>query len=183
MCIRDRRNEHDRLSIELDHLATGIVLVVNVVRRPVGVQCGTIRRLSIGAGDTGVHGVDGDGNNAPRDQCKVRCIVLERAGDAGAAEEEAEHIVHRTAHILRIFFRCEHESERNGITRRDEIELQDRSIIGCYAAQRGNCLLYTSDAADERSSVDLGGRRIIKKKTNSNIRGRHNTTVKKRTTP
>src|SRR5678815_5981700 len=26
-----------------------------------------------------------------------------------------------------------------------------------------DCLLYTSDAADERSSVDLGGRRIIKK--------------------
>src|SRR5678815_153332 len=25
-----------------------------------------------------------------------------------------------------------------------------------------DCLLYTSDAADERSSVDLGGRRIIK---------------------
>ena len=30
------------------------------------------------------------------------------------------------------------------------------------------CLLYTSDAADERSSVDLGGRRIIKKKNMSN---------------
>ena len=28
----------------------------------------------------------------------------------------------------------------------------------------GYCLLYTSDAADERSSVDLGGRGIIKKK-------------------
>ena len=27
------------------------------------------------------------------------------------------------------------------------------------------CLLYTSDAADERSSVDLGGGRIFKKKT------------------
>ena len=27
------------------------------------------------------------------------------------------------------------------------------------------CLLYTSDAADQRSSVDLGGPRIIKKKT------------------
>ena len=25
-----------------------------------------------------------------------------------------------------------------------------------------NCLLYTSDAADEEDSVDLGGRRIIK---------------------
>ena len=30
-----------------------------------------------------------------------------------------------------------------------------------------DCLLYTSDAADERSSVDLGGRRIIKKKNNT----------------
>ena len=33
-----------------------------------------------------------------------------------------------------------------------------------------DCLLYTSDAADERSSVDLGGRRIIKKK-NTRIYG------------
>ena len=32
----------------------------------------------------------------------------------------------------------------------------------------GACLLYTSDAADERSSVDLGGRRIIKKKRTTN---------------
>ena len=31
------------------------------------------------------------------------------------------------------------------------------------------CLLYTSDAADERSSVDLGGRRIIKKKKNKGL--------------
>ena len=34
------------------------------------------------------------------------------------------------------------------------------------------CLLYTSDAADERSSVDLGGRRIIKKKTNDDEKGK-----------
>ena len=33
-----------------------------------------------------------------------------------------------------------------------------------------DCLLYTSDAADERSSVDLGGRRIIKKKKNVTMR-------------
>ena len=33
------------------------------------------------------------------------------------------------------------------------------------------CLLYTSDAADERSSVDLGGRRIIKKKITKIIVG------------
>ena len=33
------------------------------------------------------------------------------------------------------------------------------------------CLLYTSDAADERSSVDLGGRRIIKKKKSAHCTG------------
>ena len=37
-----------------------------------------------------------------------------------------------------------------------------QALIG--RRQEGACLLYTSDAADERSSVDLGGRRIIKKK-------------------
>mgnify|MGYP003381696565 CR=1 FL=1 len=39
-----------------------------------------------------------------------------------------------------------------------------KGILGLLGA--GACLLYTSDAADERSSVDLGGRRIIKKTTN-----------------
>ena len=33
-----------------------------------------------------------------------------------------------------------------------------------HGAEIYNCLLYTSDAADEEDSVDLGGRRIIKKK-------------------
>ena len=37
------------------------------------------------------------------------------------------------------------------------------------AARSGDCLLYTSDAADERSSVDLGGRRIIKKQTHHSL--------------
>ena len=36
------------------------------------------------------------------------------------------------------------------------------------------CLLYTSDAADERSSVDLGGRRIIKKKTKKKRKKKNN---------
>ena len=35
------------------------------------------------------------------------------------------------------------------------------------------CLLYTSDAADERSSVDLGGRRIIKKKKRISVQALH----------
>ena len=40
--------------------------------------------------------------------------------------------------------------------------LSDKEIAAQLQRPHG-CLLYTSDAADERSSVDLGGRRIIKK--------------------
>ena len=56
-----------------------------------------------------------------------------------------------------------------------QIQLRDSRLLPLIAAlevadknqqrkQSCLCLLYTSDAADERSSVDLGGRRIIKKK-------------------
>src|SRR5664279_6529387 len=37
------------------------------------------------------------------------------------------------------------------------------------------CLLYTSDAADEEDSVDLGGRRIIKKKKKKKIKNKRKT--------
>ena len=54
-----------------------------------------------------------------------------------------------------------HRARRRGRRgRRDR--LREEPGVGSDPAQR--CLLYTSDAADERSSVDLGGRRIIKKK-------------------
>ena len=55
----------------------------------------------------------------------------------------------------------------------DEVELQAARPADLHvgdillfdeSGQFYTCLLYTSDAADERSSVDLGGRRIIKKK-------------------
>src|SRR5678815_3878908 len=43
-----------------------------------------------------------------------------------------------------------------------EKHLDVRSSRFRLSCQARVCLLYTSDAADERSSVDLGGRRIIK---------------------
>ena len=47
-----------------------------------------------------------------------------------------------------------------------DIECRQQQVNdGCFHT----CLLYTSDAADERSSVDLGGRRIIKKQKNKKI--------------
>ena len=41
---------------------------------------------------------------------------------------------------------------------------KDLEVVGVGFRAANTCLLYTSDAADERSSVDLGGRRILKKK-------------------
>ena len=45
---------------------------------------------------------------------------------------------------------------------RTDDEIEEYFTAGTPAT---TCLLYTSDAADERSSVDLGGRRLIKQKT------------------
>ena len=91
------------------------------------------------------------------------------------------------ASILRCFFFQAEDGIRDLVRsrglgdvykRQEQVKVDDLSIL--YAKQvkdaeaafaqlrklkEGDaCLLYTSDAADERSSVDLGGRRIIKKK-------------------
>ena len=50
----------------------------------------------------------------------------------------------------------------------DDLDLAREVVSSDYRI----CLLYTSDAADERSSVDLGGRRIIKNKKTGCIMGR-----------
>src|SRR5664279_6454463 len=50
----------------------------------------------------------------------------------------------------------------------EQIEHEERARNSSTQQHAGalvsGCLLYTSDAADEEDSVDLGGRRIIKKK-------------------
>ena len=57
-------------------------------------------------------------------------------------------------------------SASEGQERSVKIQVVSQDMPGLLKSM--SCLLYTSDAADERSSVDLGGRRIIKnKKTNA----------------
>ena len=55
---------------------------------------------------------------------------------------------------------------RNENKREDYVtgKYSEKERLEMYNNKFDSCLLYTSDAADERSSVDLGGRRIIKKK-------------------
>ena len=60
----------------------------------------------------------------------------------------------------------------HGKTRLREVVIARQ--LSMYLAKtytNSSCLLYTSDAAEQRSSVDLGGRRIIKKKTKRCNRG------------
>ena len=44
------------------------------------------------------------------------------------------------------------------------VDTKNKAIGLSHSGWRGTCLLYTSDAADDLLCVDLGGRRIIKKK-------------------
>ena len=62
------------------------------------------------------------------------------------------------------------DGELRARLQRDGATLLDLEVIALAVLQFDlvvGCLLYTSDAADERSSVDLGGRRIIKNKNNA----------------
>ena len=47
---------------------------------------------------------------------------------------------------------------------KDNLASRHMAYEGVEVDQGGPCLLYTSDAADDLLCVDLGGRRIIKKK-------------------
>eukprot|EP00831_Metopus_contortus_P033054 TRINITY_DN26557_c0_g1_i3.p1 TRINITY_DN26557_c0_g1~~TRINITY_DN26557_c0_g1_i3.p1 ORF type:complete len:173 (+),score=72.76 TRINITY_DN26557_c0_g1_i3:63-581(+) len=59
----------------------------------------------------------------------------------------------------------EERQKRFTIPDKEAIKREERmKKFGSVSSQSNNCLLYTSDAADDTPCVDLGGRRIIKKK-------------------
>ena len=92
-----------------------------------------------------------------------------------AQPKEDKNMLRATDKITALYCRLSQEDalegESNSVT-------NQRRILETYAREHrftnlsffvddgysGTCLLYTSDAADELDGVDLGGRRIIKKK-------------------
>ena len=98
---------------------------------------------------------DEDGDERPADRDGDRAAVVPRLAEGREAARED---------------RDDREGDREvGEARPRSVELLLVAELGEQAfvvreVHISHCLLYTSDAADERSSVDLGGRRIIKKK-------------------
>ena len=96
------------------------------------------------------------------DQASVRCAAFTLNSDfTGQPRQQPAALAYAAAGlattaalgapIMRVTSDCREKSD---------------DMITPGVLERGiDCLLYTSDAADERSSVDLGGRRDIKKKT------------------
>ena len=68
-------------------------------------------------------------------------------------------------------YKRQRSSDRDATRRcaRRALSASRRPSAGVFSRrQAGACLLYTSDAADERYSVDLGGRRLLQKKNTPN---------------
>ena len=104
--------------------------------------------------------------------------VLDQRSEELLKIQEAIHMVEEKVSLEKVCIQ-----RRLGVSQQEERELVQRlsgvTVILLKEEVYKHiwvCLLYTSDAADERSSVDLGGRRIIKKKNNK----QKNTTKKKK---
>eukprot|EP00658_Telonema_sp_P-2_P013267 TRINITY_DN1501_c0_g1_i12.p1 TRINITY_DN1501_c0_g1~~TRINITY_DN1501_c0_g1_i12.p1 ORF type:complete len:160 (-),score=34.10 TRINITY_DN1501_c0_g1_i12:47-526(-) len=95
------------------------------------------------------HG-DGDGHVGPGEDAESGVH-----GGGGVGLDEVDAVVEQTANILGV---------EGDLTKHHQSSDDGQTDLDKTADEGNNCLLYTSDAADEEDSVDLGGRRIIKKK-------------------
>ena len=64
-----------------------------------------------------------------------------------------------------------------------QVQSSDLQSMIAHQSQDKDCLLYTSDAADEEDSVDLGGRRILKKKKRKKKQNKEKKKNKNKTEP
>src|SRR5450756_3222277 len=94
------------------------------------------------------HCVDSIGTEMDKaDGKKVLIVTDEGVEKAGLVQNVIDGMESGNGEIVGVF---------NEVPPNSEVQV----VQACYE----NCLLYTSDAADDLLCVDLGGRRIIKKK-------------------
>ena len=154
MCIRDRTNATARkvgnniFKFLKNKLRLSINREKSGIRRPVQFIC-----LGFGFVPTYVKGERG----------KYQLVVSEKSW--GSLKQKLKTITRKTTPMS-----FDERIEKLGEVQRGWVNaFRMASIHGKLKELDGwlrnrLCLLYTSDAADERSSVDLGGRRTIKKK-------------------
>src|SRR5678815_1118760 len=94
-----------------------------------------------------------------KEEVMGRARKLKNGKSAGIDEITGEMIKNGGEMVIEWIWKLCNKAFMEGIVSNDW-----RSAIIVPLDKGKGCLLYTSDAADERSSVDLGGRRIIKKK-------------------
>ena len=138
---------------------------------------GARRRFEVRGEAGGVTVVDDYAHNAP----KVAAVVstgadlVRRAGSGALHVIFQPHLYSRTRDFAVEFAHALAPADH--VVLLDVYGAREAPVDGISSALIGDplrelqgersCLLYTSDAADERSSVDLGGRRIIKKQNNN----------------
>src|SRR5450756_3251772 len=96
-----------------------------------------------------------------RDSLGDRLDLLGGTPGPGGRKTAGHQVVARVAvldldHVAR-------STEAGDLVREDEL-CHRPSSLSEPSSSTGGCLLYTSDAADDLLCVELGGRRIIKKK-------------------
>eukprot|EP00658_Telonema_sp_P-2_P025072 TRINITY_DN20093_c0_g1_i3.p1 TRINITY_DN20093_c0_g1~~TRINITY_DN20093_c0_g1_i3.p1 ORF type:complete len:167 (-),score=64.15 TRINITY_DN20093_c0_g1_i3:73-573(-) len=149
MCIRDRYQRRVR--------GNPLVAMAEGAER-FGLLCAQLRRI-YDALDTNANG-------------RLSKVEMRAAVDkCAAAADEADDVPMEGAdrHVQALFQHL--DLDQDGDISFEEVLAGFRSmpespddLEAALADQPEDCLLYTSDAADEEDSVDLGGRRIIKKK-------------------
>ena len=84
-----------------------------------------------------------------------RSGIIDKAGPIGGLNQDGDYSIDCRFNKTKLIDQIKKIAEN-----REKIALYNMEALDLI------CLLYTSDAADDMQCVDLGGRRIIKKKKN-----------------
>eukprot|EP00831_Metopus_contortus_P000652 TRINITY_DN10238_c0_g1_i2.p2 TRINITY_DN10238_c0_g1~~TRINITY_DN10238_c0_g1_i2.p2 ORF type:complete len:131 (-),score=13.08 TRINITY_DN10238_c0_g1_i2:13-405(-) len=102
--------------------------------------------------------------------CHIKYVLFKNVGDIFRPKEDETGIKRIFEQMndlyidacLNPFLNGKLQDKSNKLVQRFRDRIKSKCLIGQYILY--SCLLYTSDAADDTPCVDLGGRRIIKKK-------------------
>eukprot|EP00657_Telonema_sp_P-1_P011665 TRINITY_DN7015_c0_g1_i1.p1 TRINITY_DN7015_c0_g1~~TRINITY_DN7015_c0_g1_i1.p1 ORF type:complete len:186 (+),score=64.81 TRINITY_DN7015_c0_g1_i1:173-730(+) len=162
MCIRDR---NDELLQKIGKLRDELHTLKEQPRGPVDGSCSNCSLLE--AQNTQLLATVGD---LRRQNAELRSLP-----DAGESELAAQNqqLLLNIGQLRTQNAQLREEAERGDSEDLKRAIVELRTELATVKSERQSCLLYTSDAADDLLCVDLGGRRIIKKKNNFYFRTFH----------